>query len=334
MRNETTKPRGVARARFISLAVHAVLASALSSCLWFDDYRLGVRDFEKQDYPYAIVRLSRYLEKTPKARTSPLGLGQRNKADPREIALVDLALAYQKIQAYRDAENAFRQYQDEFPNGRFGELVQQSLARLARNADERNQKVAEEIAAAQKDVLRLRSELEKTPANAERWVALGNAHWKLGQWKSAGEAYLKAIEIEPKLRDDSLLKERLIFDLNGNLVPITDPQERVRLESEREPLVVEDLHEYASRGVDDVYSARRRFYMVTGTVRNRSTRPVLGVQVEVTFLDPLERILEVGSASVGTLYPLESRPFVVRAGLDAEAMGNIARYRCQTLFQR
>ncbi|MBM3334573.1 hypothetical protein FJY63_07915 [Candidatus Sumerlaeota bacterium] len=334
MRKETTKPRGVAFARVISVAALVVLAGALSSCLWFDDYRIGVRNFKEEDYPYAIVRLSRYLEKTPKAKPSPVGLGERKNAERREEALIDLALAYQKMQAYRDAENAFRRYQEEFPNGRFVELVQQSLARIAQNADQRNQKLAEEVAAAQKDVLRLRAELDKAPGSAERWVALGNAHWKLGQWKSAGEAYLKGIEIEPKLRDEPLLKERLIFDLNGNLVPITDPQERVRLEQEREPLVIEDLHEYTSRGVDDFVAARRRFYMVTGTVRNRSTRPVLGVQVEVTFLDSLGRILEVGTASVGTLYPLESRPFVVRAGLDAEAMGNIARYRCQTLFQR
>jgi len=300
--------------------VVAALIPVAVSCHWVENYHAANWNFKHQDYPYSIVRYQKFLEEYHRPTVR------------REVALINLGRSYMEMKAYRDAERAFRQYESEFPHGQFLDTAHQAMAQVRRTTDERQQKMAADIATAQKEAERLQAELAKQPNNPDLLVALGNAHWTMGQYKSAGEAYLKAIEINPNLRENPLLLERLIFDMNGNLIPITSPQQRIAIEYERDPLVIESLHEYASRGVDDFFSARRRFYMVTGTVRNRSTRPILGVRVEVTFYNPLEQIVEVGRADIGTLYPKESRPFVVNSGLDAETMGNISRYRCQALF--
>ncbi|MCX8037424.1 MAG: tetratricopeptide repeat protein [Candidatus Sumerlaeia bacterium] len=311
-----------------------LVALFVSACAWLDDYRLGNRDFRNEDYPYAIIRLERYLEHSPSPVAKPQSYLDRRNVERRELALINLAQAYQKMNIHHDAERVFSQYEREFPQGRFIELARQSREKIRQSREDRRKLLASEIAEAQKEAERIRGELAVTPNNADLLVALGHACWKMGQYKTAGESYLKAIEINPKLRENPLLLERLIFDINGNLIPITNPEQRVAMENERQPLVIENLHDYTSRGVGDFFSSARRFYMVTGTVRNRSTRPILGVQVEVTLYDAMEQILEVGTASIGTLYPRESRPFVIRSGLDAEAMGNIARYRCQPLYQQ
>lgn len=319
----------------LRFAAAVLLAGLATGCIWLDDYRLGNRNYRQEDYTYAIIRLQRFLERSPKPATAnPQGFFDKRAAERREVALVNLAQAYLKMQIYHDSERTFTQYQREFPNGRFQELARASIARIHQSQDDRQQKLATDIASAQKEAERLKTDVSVRPTDADLRIALGNAYWKVGQYKSAGESYLKAIEINPKLRDNPLLLERLIFDINGNLIPVTNPEQRVALEHERQPLVLEDLHEFTSRGIDDFFSSRRRFYMVTGTVRNRSTRPILGVQIEVTLYNALDRILEVGTASIGTLYPRESRPFVVQSGLDAEAMGNVTRYRAQPLFQQ
>lgn len=316
---KTTRGRGL-----WYLSVPALMAIVLMgvSCRWVENYHAANWDFKHQDYPYSIVRYQKFLEEYHKP------------TEKREIALINLGRSYMEMQANRDAERTLRQYESEFPKGRFLDAARQSLAKMRRTTDDRQKQLASGIAAAQKESEQIQVELAKRPNDTDLLVALGNAHWKMGQYKSAGEAYLKAIEIAPKLRENPLLLERLIFDLNGNLIPVTNPEQRVALENEREPLAIEDLHDYTSRGVDDFFSSRQRFYMVTGTVRNRSTRPILGVRVEVTFFNALEQILEVGTAEIGTLYPRDSRPFVVRSALDAEAMGNIARYRSRPLYQQ
>jgi len=310
------------------------MAALAYSCVWFDDYRIGSRNFKQQDYPYAVIRYERFLERAPKPATGQTGFFARRMTDRREVAMINLGQSYLKMDDYYDAERIFARYGAEFPKGHFTEAARQGSAKVREHYAERQKRLLADVAAAQKDAERIQADLAKKPRDPDLLVTLGNAFWKMGQYKSAGETYLKAIEINPKLRENRLLQERLIFDVNGNLVPVVNPQQRIALENEREPLVVEDVHDYTSRGTEDFVSSRRIYYMVTGTVRNRSTRPILGARVEVTFYSALDKILEVGTASIGTLYPQESRPFVVKAGLDAEAMGNITRYRCQPLFQQ
>jgi tetratricopeptide (TPR) repeat protein len=311
------------RARCWRLAAALATVSFGSlSCHWLENYHAANWDFKHEDYPYAIIRYQKFLEE------------YRDPTYKREIALINLGRSYMAMQAPRDAEKIFDQYEREFPKGSFLETARESVAKIRRTADSRQKQMASDIASAQKESERIQAELAARPNDADLLVALGHAHWKMGRYKTAGESYLKAIEINPKLRDNPLMLERLIFDINGNLIPITNPQQRVALENERDPVVMEGLHEYTSRGVDDFFSSRRRFYTVTGTVRNRSTRPILGVRIEVTLYDALGQILEVGTADIGTLYPRDSRPFVAQSGLDAEAMGNVARYRCRPLFQQ
>ena len=310
------------RISLLRIAALVVIACGAVSCRWVSDYYVGNHNFKREDYPYSIVRYERFLEKYRKPKRK------------REIALVNLGRSYMAMRAYRDAEQTFARYEQEFPDGYFLDATRQSLAQLRKVADNHYQQLAQQVEAAKKEAKQIEAELAQQPNDADLLIALGNAHWKMGQYKSAGEAYLRAIEVKPELRDNPLLLERLIFDMQGNLVPVTSPDQLVALRKEREPLVIESLHERTSRGVGDFSSARRRFYMVTGMIRNRSTRPILGVQVEVTLYDGLGQILEVGTATIGTLYPQQSRPFVVRSGLDAEAMNNIMRYRCQPLYQQ
>ena len=314
-----------------------IVVGAMASCSWYADYRMGKHSFEGEDWPYAIIGYRNVVDKThvpPARRDKPQNLYQRWKGRKREVALINLGLAYMNMKANHDAQTVFQQYQKEFPEGRFVGSAQQSIEDIHRQTQDRDGEMTRKITAAQKEVDRVKAELEKDGNNPDLLVALGNAHWQMGQFQSAGEAYLKAIELKPDLKDSSLLLERLIFDMKGNLVPIKSREELVALRHEREPLVIENVRERRSRGSEELFSARRRFFDVTGTVRNRSTRPILGVRVEVTFHDALDQIIDVGSYSIGTLYPQQSRPFIVRVGLDTEAMNNVTRYRCQPLYQQ
>lgn len=307
----------------MKILVLAILATGLAGCQLANDFFVpGNRDLRNEEYTYAVLRSERFLEKYTKPKKR------------REMAMINLGRAYVELRTYSDARRVFEQYLAEFPNGRFAGVAQDSLGRIGQVAQDRKDAQAQSVAEALKTVEALQSKVNAESKTPELLVALGNAYWKLGQYKSAGETYLEAITLKPELRSDPLLMERLIFDINGNLIPIESPAQRVALEREREPLVVENVHNYTSRGSSDFYSARSRFYVVTGSVRNRSTRPILGVKLQVTLYDSLQQILEVGTSNVGTLYPQQSRPFVVKSGLDAEAMNNISRYECQAIYQQ
>jgi len=304
--------------RISALLLISVIALA---CRSMGDYYAADRDFRRKDYPYSIIRYERFLERNPQP------------SNHREVALIRLAQSYQAMREFTKAERAFALYEQEYPEGRFAEATREALAGVRGRAAEREKKLAQSIASARQESERLLKELEQKPKNPELLLALGNTYWTMGQYKSAGESYLKAIEQRPALRENELLSERLFFDLSGRLV-VVSPEERVALERELEPLAIENVHAYDSRGPLDFFASSSRYYIVTGAVRNRSTRPLMGVQVEVTIYDPLEQILEVGTAQIGTLYPQQSRPFVVKSALDAEAMNNIARYRVRPLFQQ
>jgi tetratricopeptide (TPR) repeat protein len=319
--NPAAKRRTGGAGRRVLVLVSLVAMTA--GCRWWSDFYVGNRDFRHQDYHYSIVRYERFLDKYPD-----------KPSKRREVAMIRLGESYRKTRAYTSAERIFSDYLRDFPDGSFSDAAQEALREIRNESQERAQRRAKDVMAAQREIERLNAELEKQPGDADRLVALGHAYWTSGQYKSAGEAYLKAIEVKPELRENALLLERLIFDMQGNLVPVVSLEQRVALERERDPLVVEAVNDYNSRSPLDFYSARRNLYVVSGRVRNRSTRPILGVRVEVVFYDSLEQIIEVRTESIGTLYPQQSRPFVVKAQFDAERMNNIPRYKIQPLFQQ
>jgi len=315
---------GKTKRAIFRLAAPLLALVLLTSCSrWISDYYwANWVEFRQGDYSYAIVRYKRFLEK------------YRKPTRKREVALINLGRSYMAMKDYFDAQMTFETYIKEFPEGDFVNVARQNLDQIRRVADTRRQQLAKQFEQAKARASRLEAELAKKPNDPDLLVALGNAYWEMGRYNSAGKAYLKAIEIKPELKSNPLMLERLIFDINGNLIPIKSPEDRIKLEREREPLVIENLHDYKSRGFNDFYSGRRRIYIVTGTVRNRSTRPILGVEVEITFFDAIGQILDVETARIGTLYPQQSRPFVVRAGVDAETMNNITRYRCRTFYKQ
>lgn len=300
--------------------VFIVLLATLASCRAAGDYFAANRHFRQKDYPFSILRYERFLEK------------HRSAGRMRQNALIRLAQSYDSMHVAFDADKSYSRYLKEYPDGQFADEARESLGRLQEARAQRKEERAQELAAARKNIEDLKSQLRASPSDTDILLALGHDYWKTGQYREAGEAYLKAIELRPELRTSPILSERLLFDVQGRLV-VLSPQDRVTLDIEQEPLVIEGLHERRSRGIQDFFTPRRTFYEISGTVRNRSTWPVMGVEVQVTLLDPLEQILEVGTAPIGTLYPQQSRPFLVRSGLDAEAMGNITRYRVQPIFQ-
>lgn len=334
--NATARARG-RRTLVLRVAGLLIMAAGLSSCSWLADYSLGRKAFRKDDWPFAVIGYRNVVDKTrePAAkRDKPKGIIRRWVSRRREVSMYNLATAYMNMKAYHDAKQVYTQYQREFPDGRFLGASHQALEDIGRRLSDRDSELNRKLAQAEKEIARIKGQLEAGGDNPELLVALGHAYWQIGQFQSAGEAYLRAIELKPELRENPLLLERLIFDMRGNLVPIKSRDELVALRNERDPLVIENVRERRARGGDELFSARRRFFEVTGTVRNRSTRPILGVRVEVTFHNALDQIIDVGSYSIGTLYPQQSRPFIVRVGLDAEAMNNVSRYRCQPLYQQ
>jgi hypothetical protein len=101
-------------------------------------------------------------------------------------------------------------------------------------------------------------------------------------------------------------------DAGGRLQPLTPEQVRT-LEREDRPLVAFNTNHYTARDSDNLSNGQKRFYNVTGLVRNQSSRLLHDVEVEVRFYNAQHATMDVQMVAVGSMGPDEVRAFRAEA---------------------
>ena len=238
-----------------------------------------------------------------------------------------------QVQSIHDARMAYVNYLELYPEGKFAKEAIERIEGL--NAIQANRDRVQQTQAQNLDVdaERLQDAVKHDPYNADLYKALGDALWKTQHYQEACEAYLKSQKINAALKEDAIISQRLAVDENGKIVPLT-PELAEETQRVKEPLIIplETLHEYKSRSLSDVDSAREVYYNVTGLVHNRGRRNMDNVVVEIRFLDSMGRMLDVKHTGVGRMPSGSFRAFSVQAD-RYDNIYNIARYECYAYEQ-
>jgi tetratricopeptide (TPR) repeat protein len=275
------------------------------------------RDMTEGKYSLAV---SRYLLILQQDESRPEALQE---------ARFRLGECYYNMRSYVEAGVQFQRYLADYPYGAFTSEAKEYLNKLQGIEEQKRQQ--DEL---RKQEIRARLEhwreiARREPNNAEAPVQVGHALWDLQEYEEAGREYLRAVQLDDQKRYDELISSRLLFHEDGTAAVLT-PEERERLEKERNPIQVFNTHAYRGGG-RDLFGSEPRYYIVTGQVVNRSTRTVQGVGVNVTIFDFPGHVLDSVSYRIGEMRPGQIRAFMARFG-NFENIYNIDRYECEAVF--
>ncbi|MBN2163656.1 MAG: tetratricopeptide repeat protein [Pontiellaceae bacterium] len=287
-----------------------------SGCVWmrdlpYRDQRVAAdRAFESQEYVLAAARYEALRDQYPETRI-------------REDLMFRQGVALYSVCSYHGARDVFIDYLSSYPRGSYRADIQDYIKKIdvlmSRSTPAEARKLEEAKAMDNLDVLgRL---LAEHPTDWRVLEAIGDVHWKIGNYDEAIDAYYKSQRIASTYEERELNNGKLILDSEGNPVPV-NPKILSEMQIKEQPLRVYDLHAYTSRNQENVLGGDLQFYNLTGSLRNQGRQLLRDVEVEVTFRDLGGNILDVDYVSIGSLGPGEVRAFISRAD-DYDNLYNI-----------
>ena len=305
------------RSPFLGLLVVVLVACAhLTNPTLQRDLRSADKSFHNKQYGIAVTKYLSLLEGLDPGTT-------------HASVLFRLAECYYNLNSYYDARQSFESYLKLYPDREDADRSRRYLEKIRREYDKREAQYQAGIQKEMERISELKALVEKNFQNARYHFELGNAYWNLAQYQEAVKEYFQAIELDRSYKQNALIKSRLIFDLEGNVIPFT-PRERIELEREKEPIVIYNTFGARAR---DWYRSQQNKYIVTGQAKNQSTRPVLNLRIEVTLVNTYGNVLDVKTTYLGNVFPQEVRSF--RADFaNISDVANIDRFECKPLFGR
>jgi len=257
---------------------------------------------------YAIV-----LEDHPQSETARFGLG----------------LSHFRLAAYENAARCFLRYLDDFPEGLYADEARHYLSEIEGIEEARRTEQVRRAEEAWLRVAKARDAVERRPDNARLRIEFGNAYWDLAEFDDAAEQYRKAVELDPRLHDHPMVRARIEFGPNGAITVLT-PQEVERRDREANPIVIESTRGY--RAGRSSFDFQHLWYVVSGQVRNQSSRTVRGVVVEATIFNLSGNVLDTTQYYIGTMSPGAVRSFAARL-VHFETIDNVYRYECNVIYR-
>jgi tetratricopeptide (TPR) repeat protein len=307
---------------YLKASLLGVVALILVACAHLSNPTLQTdlrsADQSLQDKQYGVA-VTKYLAL----------LGGLDPGPTHAAVLFRLAVCYYSLNSYYDARQSFESYLKLYPEGNDADRSSRYLEKIRLEYNTKEEQYQAEIQKETKRISELKALAEKNFQDARYHFELGNAYWDLAQYQEAVKEYFRAIELDRSYGQNALIKSRLIFDLEGNIVPFA-PRERIELEREKNPILI--YNTFASRA-RDWYRSQQNIYIVTGQVKNQSTKPVLNLCVEVTLFNTYGNILDVKTTYLGNIFPQEIRSFRV----DFSTISNIADidyFECKPIFAK
>jgi len=254
---------------------------------------------------------------------------QSAEPDTKSECTFYLGESYFLLKSYYDSKKEFEKCLRDYPGSKWETRAKDYIEKIKNVYLTEEEILSLVINIAQEKITQLEKEIKNNYRKSELHLDLGHALWTIGQYDNAVKEYLIAIDLDPQLKENPLIKERMIFDLDGNLVPLT-PKERVRLSIEKNPIIIFNTYNLLKR---DRFGGQLSMYVVTGQVKNQSLRPILDLTIEVTLYNISGNVLDVSRVFVGKIFPGEVRSFA-SISRPLENVNNVARYECNTFFQR
>jgi len=275
-------------------------------------------DFNEQKYEAAVAKFHHLYLNHPVEQK-------------KEHYLIREGQSLYLLHSYHDAEVTFKQYISKYPDGTFRAEAETYLTKIEAFRREKDREEIIEIEKIRNDVDLMKSAVKEDPYNARVHYELANKLWELGEYNDSARSYLKAAEIDAALQENELIRNRLMINDKGDVVPIT-PDLQKEIQREKNPVVVFDTHSYEQRLPGGSSGVHKAFRTVTGKVRNQSRQVLRDVRVSVNFYNIHHDLLDTQSFFVGTMGPREVRAFLVK-GRNYDTLSNIDQVECIPTYQ-
>ncbi len=257
--------------------------------------------FRDQQYVLAAARYEALRDLYPDTRI-------------REDIIFRQGVSLYSVSSYHDARRVFAGYLSDYPRGTYVADAQDYIRKIDVLKSKSTPAAAKklEAAKAKDDLDELGRLLVEHPTDWRVLEAIGDAHWKLGNYDLAIDYYFKARNIASTYEERTLNNGKLILDNQGKPIPV-NPKILESMEVERHPVRVYNLHTYTSRNPVNELGGDIQFYNLTGNVRNQGRELLRDVEVEVVYRDVGDNVLDVDYVRIGSLGPGEVRTFLSRA---------------------
>jgi tetratricopeptide (TPR) repeat protein len=229
------------------------------------------------------------------------------------MALYNQGLAYYRLKCYNEATETLYHYINEYGMGDFQSPAGAVWANIVVEQGELTEATKERRAEARQHLEDLLVLERANPNDAEIKLDLGNLYYNQHDWELAGQKYFEAQALDAAMQEKEVIANRLRIDEEGRPY-VKRPLEVNQDFINNNPLIVEDEYPYHERAVGDTgFRAERTYAVVTAKVTNRSDRILDDVEVEVWFMDAMQRPVDIAIRPIGTLGPGETRAFMARA---------------------
>jgi tetratricopeptide (TPR) repeat protein len=246
-----------------------------------------------------------------------------------ETAVFGLGLSHFRLGAYENAARYFVRYLDDFSEGEYAEEARYYISEINSIQQQRLDARAKRAAVLKDRVDTAREAVERRPSDPKLRIELGSAYWDIADFARAAEQYIRAVKLDAALRDHPVVRGRMEFGPAGGTTVLT-PRELERRDREANPIVISNTRGYrAGRGSFDF---QYLWYVVSGQVRNRSTRTVAGVAVEAVIYNLSGHVLDVQQMYIGTMRPGAERSFSARL-THFDDINNVHRYECKIMYR-
>lgn len=277
--------------------------------------------FKQGDYALAAAQYEHLADRYPD--------GER-----RQAMLRDQGVALYMLASYHAARSVFSNYLRLYPHGEYSDDARDYLEKIDVMLASSDTANPEALASAKSDLKKLYQLRIEHPHDPEVAYALGNLLWSMKDYNEAVRYYEQALKLNATYQEKALIRSRMAIGENGEAVALSADEAQSQW-FEENPVIVFDTHDYTSRGDTgaraDAFSARQRFYNVTGKVRNQSSGLVRNVVVEVRFLNINGELLDVKTMRLGAMGPGVIKAFLAQAD-NYDNIYNINSYRFEVYY--
>ncbi|HOK08816.1 MAG TPA: FxLYD domain-containing protein [Candidatus Hydrogenedens sp.] len=264
------------------------------------------RNIYKTNPTSSDIKLAQQLiEQGQFSQALPKLLSVLESGDNTNSANYYLGIVYQGLGSPQNALTHYIKYLQNEPKGIYAEHARKQIGELLGTTINH----IEKIDTIENHIKNLEAKLQQDKENPELMLQLANWYWINQDYSKAGTLYKTLVTMKPELWNDPTITSRIEKTPTSEIVVLT-PEEALKREAERNPIVFFNVTSFRS-GRQSGWSNdfKHHIYNVSGQIRNRSTRTIKNVNIQLTIYGFSGMVYDTKNIFIGNLNPGQHKPF-------------------------
>lgn len=298
---------------FYRIMVGVILLLYLSSCRGNpftkqdkDSLDLSHRNLYNTNTTFSEIKYAQQLiEKGQFSHALPKLLSVIESGEKDTTAYYFLGIVYQELGSPQNALNYYIKYLQLSPQGVYAEHSRKQIGTLIGSPINQIEKVD----TIENQIHTLEQKLQQEPKNVDIMLQLANWYWINQNFSKAGDLYKSIISLDPNYWSHPVISSRLEKGVNNEIIVVT-PEEALKREAEKNPIIFFNVTSFRSgRSLGWSSDFKHHIYNVSGQVRNRSSRTLRNVTIQLTIYGFSGIVYDTRTISLGNLSSGQIKPF-------------------------